>query len=167
SHPSDVAGTEEEHLTLLESFWLSDVADVYVGHAIIIQVGKVHAHAFERVASKHIGFRRCKLSPAFQQSKTNLSACRSIPKKTIWSKVMRDIQLRQQVAIEITGAHCETPSSADTVWKGVSYFFISHTWIVTRSGRCPTVDPLASAVKGMRERLRHRDAAITSWVIQI
>src|SRR6185503_18183473 len=100
-----------ENLTLLKSFGLGDVADVNVGNAVIIQVSEIHPHAFERVASKHVGFRRREASLAFQQSKPNLSGCRSIPKKTIWSKVMRDIQFRQQVAIEITGANCKAPSS--------------------------------------------------------
>src|SRR5678815_72235 len=56
-HQLDVAGAKEDEITFFESILLSDVADVDVGPAVVVQIAEVNTHALVRVSAKHLRLR--------------------------------------------------------------------------------------------------------------
>src|SRR5262249_53377908 len=93
------SGAQKYELPLLKTELGGDVADEYVRNAVAVEIGKVDAHALERVASDHLGRWLVERALARDQLKAHAARSRSIPKQPIRTEVVCHIELRQQIAV--------------------------------------------------------------------
>ena len=108
-HALGLAGREPDEVALLERPVLGDVADVHVEMAVAVEVAEVDAHALEGVAAQHLGGRGGEALRAGQHGEARPAGRGAVVEQAVVAEVVAEVDLRQQIAVEVGGAHRERP----------------------------------------------------------
>src|SRR6185436_2483144 len=98
-----------------------DVADVNIEKPVAIEITEVDAHPLKGIMPHHARFRRMQVAPAFEQDKIHFAGLGTVMEKSIGAEIVGQIEFGQEVAVQVSRAHGQSPTSPDLFAKNIGH----------------------------------------------
>src|SRR5207253_9577335 len=108
-HPRKVAGASPNEMTLGQPKLRRDVAYVNIQQSISLDVAEITTHPLEGILSQHARFRGMQIALTMERYKFQMAGLGTIVKQSVRAKIVREINLRQKIAVQIRSPHGHGP----------------------------------------------------------
>ena len=134
-------------MALLQRVLIGDVVDADVSVAVAVDVAEVDGHALVRIVAEHLRRGEREAASALEQREAQMASSRAVVQESVRPEVAREIQLRQEVAVEVGRADAERPPPSDDV--------VEHAPRIRKALRGPSQQMRSSSILGTRHRMLH------------
>ena len=100
-------------VALLERVLARDVADEGVQPAVAVQVAEVDSHPLEGVVPQHLRGGREEAATAGREPEPDVPRRRLVVEQPVGAEVVREVELRPEIAVEVGGPDRERPAVGD------------------------------------------------------